>query len=158
MRSRQKCFLLLSHFPHLTSLRGFFTSLEAFRNCLLYKWSSKPTIINEYGTNLKIRFFGNFKKKNEQYKKRIVRFSLQFLKPKRLLSRPRLIYSRISHYHYPLIMSLFLVSVKFFQRLIDGTNGKSHNTVIVAINCFDKRTSQALDTICACFISIITSC
>ena len=28
------------------------------------------------------------KKKNEQYKKRIVRFFLQFLKPKRLLSRP----------------------------------------------------------------------
>ncbi|RGW62488.1 hypothetical protein DWV63_12195 [Enterococcus durans] len=50
-----------------------------------------------YETNLKIRFttdfringgsrsnsFGNFKK-NEQYKKRIVRFSLQFLKPKRV--------------------------------------------------------------------------
>lgn len=30
----------------------------------------------------------NFKKKNEQYKKRIARFSLQFLTPKRLLFRP----------------------------------------------------------------------
>ena len=35
----------------------------------------------------KIRFFRKFQK-NEQYKKRIVRFFLQFLKPKRLLSRP----------------------------------------------------------------------
>ncbi|ROX83258.1 hypothetical protein EGW35_07155 [Enterococcus durans] len=58
----------------------------------------------ESGTNLKIRFatdsringgqksgFSEIskKKKNEQYKKRIVRFFLQFLKPKRLLSQSR---------------------------------------------------------------------
>ncbi|WP_205214700.1 hypothetical protein, partial [Enterococcus durans] len=59
-------------------------------------------LLTECGTNLKIRFAADSrissvqqsvfseiskKKKNEQYKKRIVRFSLQFLKLKRLLSR-----------------------------------------------------------------------
>ncbi len=61
----------------------------------------------EYGTNLKIRFatdsrtkssksqaFPEIPKKNEQYKKSIVRFSLQFLKPKRLFSRPLLSMNR----------------------------------------------------------------
>ena len=61
----------------------------------------------EYGTNLKISFatdsrtkssksqaFRKFQKKNEQYKKRIVRFSLQFLKSKRLFSRPLLSMTR----------------------------------------------------------------
>ncbi len=138
----KRLFYLVGSFPELPTIQVVF---KTYNNKRIWNKS-------------KNQVFWKFQKKNEQYKKRIVRFSLQFIKPKRLLSRPRLIYSRISHYHYPLIMSLFLVSVKFFQRLIDGTNGKSHNTVIVAINCFDKRTSQALDTICACFISIITSC
>ncbi len=48
---------------------------------------------NQFSTNSRINGvqksgFSEIPKKNEQYKKRIVRFFLQFLKPKRLLSRP----------------------------------------------------------------------
>ena len=60
-----------------------------------------PSVLKkECGAKVKISFatdspingdqksvFSEISKKNEQYKKRIVRFSLQFLKLKRLLSR-----------------------------------------------------------------------
>ena len=128
MRSSSLLLTNVHSTTHFSKIR-----VHAFNMCIHKK--------REYGTNLKIRFVADSringgskkqllrkfqKKKNEQYKKRIVRFSLQFLKPKRLLSRPHFLC---------LIVSIRKVP---FYSLITKQNLASVSTFFIFLDFFDS--------------------
>ncbi len=69
-------------------------------------------------TASKSHFFRN-SKKNDQYKKRIARFSLQFLKSKRLLSRPLFSCTTIGHnmlFFHVFDNSVYLINIEVFEQ------------------------------------------